>query len=156
MNPIKSSQKGELSKNNRRMFTLEEDMIIYSMVNMQKDKNWKLIANALDGRSPKQVRERYKNYLAPGIVNAPWTHQEDDLLKDLYKKIGPKWSQLKGYFKNRSEINIKNRWSSLAKLSGECQSNVNSPLIETISSEVQIDAYNDAFGDLFDAFNLDF
>lgn len=97
------------------MFTPDEDMIIVTMVNLQNVKDWNHIASCLNGRSPRQVRERYRNYLTPGIINGPWTREEDDLLKKLFNSIGSKWSQISKHFPNRSEINIKNRWASISK-----------------------------------------
>ncbi|EAY21067.1 Myb-like DNA-binding domain containing protein [Trichomonas vaginalis G3] len=99
----------------RRMFTPEEDLLIVTLINGKEKKNWKEIANYLNGRTPRQVRERFRNYLSPGIVNGPWTREEDEYLKTLHLQFGSKWSKISSFFKNRSEINIKNRWSSISK-----------------------------------------
>ena len=116
----------------RKMFTPQEDAIIVLLVKQYGKKNWKLIAQSLPNRTTRQVRERFRNYLSPELINGPWTKEEDDRLKKLYKEIGPKWSQISTYFKNRSDVNIKNRWSSISKIAH----NVSSP--EMVSQQKEI------------------
>lgn len=111
----KRSEK-KLGKNSRRMFTPEEDLVIISMFGQQSNKNWNQIASLLKNRTARQVRERFKNYLSPGIKNGPWTREEDQLLRDLYQQYGSKWSKISNHFPSRSEINIKNRWTSISKV----------------------------------------
>lgn len=41
-------------------------------------------------RTSKQVRERWINHLAPGIVKEFWTPEEDQLILDQYQCVGPK------------------------------------------------------------------
>ncbi len=41
-------------------------------------------------RTTKQVRERWINHLAPGIVKDYWTPEEDQLILDQYQCVGPK------------------------------------------------------------------
>ena len=54
----------------------------------------------MDGRKPRQCKERYVNYLIPGCFKGQWTNDEDDLLVKLYKENGPKWSIIKKHFDN--------------------------------------------------------
>jgi hypothetical protein len=100
----------------RKMFTPQEDALIVMLVENFGQKNWQLIAKALINRTPRQVRERFRNYLSPGLTNGPWSRNEDELLKNLYFEYGPKWSKISTFFKSRSDVNIKNRWSSISKL----------------------------------------
>lgn len=64
-------------------------------------------------RSAHQCRGRWKSYLLPNIKNPPWTDEEDVLLEKYYQIYGNKWTLISKHFKNRSHINIKNRWTSL-------------------------------------------
>jgi len=41
-------------------------------------------------RSPKQVRERWTNHLAPGLIKGNWTTDEDQKMLNLYQRLGPK------------------------------------------------------------------
>ena len=64
----------------------------------------------MERRTAKQCRDRYTNYLVPGVFQGEWMKEEDKLLIQLYEKIGPKWSILQRYIPYRSATNIKNRW----------------------------------------------
>lgn len=79
------------------------------------DENWALIASKVKGRSTRQCRERYKNYLSPSINNSPWTQEEEELLYEKYSIYGPKWKLIADFFKNRTDINIKNHWLKLER-----------------------------------------
>ena len=94
----------------KHKFTKEEDSIIIKMVEKRGIHCWQKIANKLNNRTARQCRERWKHYLKPGIVNSPWTNQEDLILYQLYIKFGPKWSKIKHHLPGRTDINIKNRW----------------------------------------------
>jgi len=102
--------------NKRKMFSPLEDFQLRTLVQQYGTNQWKKIADVLPDRTPRQCRERYKNYLAPDIINAPWTRDEDISLKYLYTHYGPKWSIISQYFKTRSEVNVKNRWTSIGKM----------------------------------------
>lgn len=94
----------------RILFKKEEDERIIQLVKIFGTNNWPVVAQFMNGRSSKQCRDRYSNYLMPGFFQGEWTENEDELLIKLYKEIGPKWSQMKKSFPNRSANNIKNRW----------------------------------------------
>ena len=53
--------------------------------------------------------------LAPNINKNKFTSDEDNLLLNLYKKYGPKWSKIHTYFKERTTDMIKNRFHSTLK-----------------------------------------
>lgn len=92
-------------------FTKEEDDLLKSIVQKIGPKNWRFIASLIPGRSPKQCRDRYSNYLAPGISHSVWTEEEDKILIDKFVIYGPKWSYLSRFFKNRTPNDIKNRYN---------------------------------------------
>lgn len=98
----------------RKLFSVEEDHILRCLVMQHGDKDFKKIAAFMPGRTVRQVRERYKNYLSPTINNGPWSREEDELLRLKFAEIGPKWSKIASFFPSRSEINIKNRWTSIS------------------------------------------
>lgn len=101
---------GKYLKNLRTHFTKEEDERIKDLVKQFGTKNWSIIASFMNGRSAKQCRDRYSNYLVPGFFQGEWSNEEDELLKKLYKENGSKWSIIQTYFPNRSSNSIKNRW----------------------------------------------
>lgn len=102
------------SKNIRHSFTDKEDEQLKKLVIEYGEHDWKTIADNLGTRTPRQCRERYRNYLMPGIVNGPWTVDDDMLLYSKFLEIGPHWTIISQFFPSRSEINIKNRWAALS------------------------------------------
>jgi hypothetical protein len=98
----------------RRVFTREEDLKLKDLVSRYGEKNWKLISSKMQNRTIRQCRERYKDYLHPGVVNGPWQADEDLLLREKYHEFGPKWSLMTPFFPERSAANLKNRWAFFA------------------------------------------
>lgn len=96
--------------NSRVLFKKEEDDRIIELVKIFGNKQWNIISYFMDGRTPKQCRDRYSNYLIPGFFQGEWTNEEDALLIKLYNQYGSKWSIIQKLFHNRSANNIKNRW----------------------------------------------
>lgn len=98
-----------MMKAKRFPFTERENFIIVQMVGFYGE-DWDAISKQLPGRSPKQIHDRYKNYLRQGLRNSPWTESEDEILINMYKAIGPKWSKMMINLPGRSGNDIKNRW----------------------------------------------
>ena len=69
----------------------------------------------MPNRTPRQCRERYLNYLLEKTKKGNWTKEEDELIMNLYEKFGPKWAKMTSYFEERSNIDIKNRYSALLR-----------------------------------------
>ena len=103
------------STRTRKMFSKIEDSILTYTINQFPDISWVEIAKFIPGRSPRQCRERWINYLSPSLNQEQWSKEEDNLLLELVKKNGKKWSLLTEYFPSRSYSNIKNRWYSTIK-----------------------------------------
>jgi hypothetical protein len=94
----------------RRKFTPEEDMKLRALVESFGSTSWDEIARFLPQRSPRQCRDRYKNYLLESLVTQPWTPEEDALVIRQYYLIGPKWVEIGKMLSGRSGNNVKNRW----------------------------------------------
>ena len=121
---------GSVIHGRRQLFSYEEDEQLKRLVEKFGDKDWKFIAKRMPGRSTRQCRERYKNYLSPEIKNGPWTKEEDDLLKEKYSEYGPRWSVISKFFKSRSDVNVKNRWSALSfHMNNDNNNNKNAPCL---------------------------
>ncbi|KAK8898281.1 hypothetical protein M9Y10_000560 [Tritrichomonas musculus] len=108
-------QKNNTAKKLRIPFTSEEDKNIIFCVSYVGTKNWGFVSNFVKGRTPKQCRDRYMNYLKPEFSHTEWTQKEDKYLLELYEKNGPKWCVISKYLKNRNQISIKNRFMFLRK-----------------------------------------
>ena len=102
-------------KKYRIMFSDQENEKIKFLVAQHGTDSWKVIANNLPGRTPRQCRERWKNYLAPDINKNPWSIEEDKLLYEKYHELGPQWVIMTQFFTNRTQNNIKNRWNTIIR-----------------------------------------
>jgi hypothetical protein len=72
--------------------------------------SWEGIARFMPHRSPRQCRDRYKNYLLESLTTEPWTPEEDAVVIQQFHLIGPKWAEIGKILKRRSGSNAKNRW----------------------------------------------
>jgi len=66
-------------------------------------------------RSGKQIRDRYLNKLKPDINKSEWTVEEDEIVMDLCRKMGHKWSRISTFLPGRTEGQVKNRFYSHIK-----------------------------------------
>lgn len=101
----------------RKHFSKEDDQCIVNEVRRYKiqrrEPNWGAIASKIPGKTGRQCRERYHHYLNPAISRAPWTKEEDDLIRKLHAHYGANWAQIALAFGGtRTNNNIKNRWNS--------------------------------------------
>lgn len=104
-------QNSNINKKSRILFTKEEDEKIKALVQVFGTKKWIKIASYIHGRTSKQCRDRYLNYLVPGYFNGEWSKEEDELLLKLYEKYGSKWTIIQRSFQDRSANALKNRWN---------------------------------------------
>lgn len=98
-----------MKRSKRVPFTEMENCLIRQFADLY-GKNWEAIAKRLPGRTPKQIHDRYINYLQDGLKKEPWTPKEDEILIQEFNKIGPKWSKMVDKLPGRSGNDIKNRW----------------------------------------------
>lgn len=99
----------------RKKFTSEEDALIRELIPKLGDKNWMMMSKHLPGRTPRQVRDRWKNYLCPTITNDPWTAADDTLLYKYVMQYGPHWVTIAKLMPGRTDSNLKNRWSLMRR-----------------------------------------
>ena len=96
-------------------FDKSEDEKLKRLVNKFGQDDWNLIANKMKGRSVRQCRERWLNYLDPNLNKGVWTEEEDKLLYEKFNEIGRRWKVIASFFENRTDINVKNRWLMLER-----------------------------------------
>ena len=96
-------------------FTPEEDDRLRSVVASFGENDWEQVAKNMPGRNQRQCRERWLNYLSPNVNTAPWTSEEDQLLREKHAELGPKWVQIAKNFVGRSDTAVKNRWMVLER-----------------------------------------
>jgi hypothetical protein len=99
-------------KSARNPFTPEEDEKLVEVILRTAGCNftWPQVAEELPGRTPRQCRERWTEYLHPDVRSQEWTDEEDDLLLSAISARGHKWTQISQVMLNRSDNDIKNRW----------------------------------------------
>lgn len=100
----------------RTSFQLHEDRLLRQLVETYGPKNWQQISSHFNGtRTARECRERWNLYLAPIKQNPPWTAEEETRLMNLVQEIGTRYAVLAKFFSNRSEANIKNKYSQLRR-----------------------------------------
>ena len=105
-----SSSLSNIQYNQRRKFTPEEDNKLKKIISIYGAKKWDKVALMMPGRTGRQCRDRFHNYLSPSLVNGPWTKEEDKILEQKVLEYGQHWNKISKFFKGRSDNNIKNRW----------------------------------------------
>jgi hypothetical protein len=74
----------------------------------------------MPGRTARQCRDRWTNYLAPAISFEPWRPEEDSLIVHKVNEIGTKWATIAKFTHGRTGNALKNRWYSGLKNSCSC------------------------------------
>ena len=128
-------------------FSVEEDYKLIMLVSTFGVTNWKLIAEKMEKRTIRQCKERWVNYLQPGLNNNPWTRAEDLMLIEKVKLYGNSWAKIKQFFPRRTDINIKNRWSKISHIDYSSGPEKEEPSV-TISQENQPDLFDSTFDEL--------
>jgi len=99
------------NKGKRQPWQAYEDEQVIDLVN-KHGQSWALISSMMEGRTGKQIRDRYLNKLRPDIKNDEWNNEEDQLLISLYHELGRKWSKIATHLPGRTEGQVKNRFYS--------------------------------------------
>ncbi|EAY04926.1 Myb-like DNA-binding domain containing protein [Trichomonas vaginalis G3] len=118
----------------RQSFSKDEDQKLTELVEQYGQRNWNFIANKLPGRTARQVRERWINYLSPNVSHEQFTQEEDELLEKLMDQYGTKWSKIAEFFPKRTDVLLKNHGALIkrqikkGKRVSVLKSNNNSPI----------------------------
>ncbi|KAK8871737.1 hypothetical protein M9Y10_007477 [Tritrichomonas musculus] len=109
-NPLYGETNRLVEIKGRRKFTPQEDEKLKSLIYQIGSCNWIQISKLMPGRTAKQCRDRYCNYLSEPHKEGPWTSEEDKILLSLLSVFGQKWVEISKYIPGRSGSNVKNRW----------------------------------------------
>lgn len=114
----------------RNTFSAEDDALLLNLVEDSKGKpHWRTISSKMNGKSPRQCRERYKNYLNPSLLHEDWTPEEDELLIVKHKELGNHWIAIAKCIPGRTGNSVRNRWNLLSRKHKNCHKRVIKPKI---------------------------
>ena len=129
----------------RKRFTPAEDQLIKTLA-LHGELSWDDIAKHLPGRTGRQCRDRYNNYLNKLVIHKEWTEEEDEIIKQKYQELGPRWAAISNYLEGRSGNNVKNRWYKyILKRDGNITTTATMPRrkkSEVVSNENSSDSEN--------------
>lgn len=100
-----------LQVSKKKAWTFDEDRKLFELIE-KHGQNWGFIAKIIQGRTGKQVRERFLNKLDPKILRTKFTEAEDNLIIDGYFEFGSKWKEIAKRLEGRPENMVKNRFYS--------------------------------------------
>ncbi|KAA8534887.1 hypothetical protein F0562_029897 [Nyssa sinensis] len=66
-------------------------------------------------RCGKSCRLRWLNYLRPDIKHGGFTEEEDNIILNLYRTIGSRWSVIASHLQGRTDNDVKNYWNTKLK-----------------------------------------
>lgn len=123
--PDGSPKKEAPKRGKRNPWQPHEDAKLIELVD-KHGQIWSVLATMLEGRTGKQIRDRYLNILRPNIRKGDWTPQEDQYILALYHQFGTRWCKICSYIPGRTEGQVKNRFYAHIKkklLGNEMQPN---------------------------------
>jgi hypothetical protein len=97
----------------RRKFTPEEDDVLRRIVARLGSNDWNAVAQQFPNRSPRQCRDRWRNYLSPDVAIGPWSRADEETLLAKVKEMGPRWALIAQQFPGRTDIGVKNHYISI-------------------------------------------
>ena len=107
----KSTGKKILKRQTSNLWTPEEDQKLFNLLNYSEN-SLKNISKLIPSHSYLECRKRW-NKLKLGLIKGQWTLQEDKLLKDWVKNVGPrKWNQCAKNIYGRSGKQCREHWSN--------------------------------------------
>jgi hypothetical protein len=96
-------------------FSQSDDKQLRAAVAHCGSRDWKIIADLVEGKNERQCRERWFNYLCPSLNTEPWTSDQDALLLQKQTELGNKWVKIAHFFPNRTDAMVKNRFGQLQR-----------------------------------------
>jgi hypothetical protein len=86
-----------------------EDSLLATAVDQLGTANWAAVAQMVPGRTPRQCRERWNNYVNPDLSNEPWTDRDDQFLLSKFQELGSKWQMIADLLPGKSRNAVRNR-----------------------------------------------
>jgi hypothetical protein len=93
---------------NKHKFAPCEDIRLVAVVRRHGSKSWPTVARQMPGRTPRQCRERWTNYINPNLDHSPLTPEEERAVEEKFNEYGPRWQIISSFFPGRSRNFLKN------------------------------------------------
>ena len=121
-------------------WTEEEDKILKETVARYGILNGLSIAERKLGKTHRQCRERWENYVDPDISDLPFTAEEDKIIIQKYKEFGNNWVKISKYLSKRSTNQVRGRFNNCLKKRLEEKSTPQSipQIIQPISQSTEL------------------
>ncbi|GAX76296.1 hypothetical protein CEUSTIGMA_g3741.t1 [Chlamydomonas eustigma] len=78
-------------------------------------KFWVRVSELVPGRDAKQCRGKWLNDLRDGTRKDPFSLQEEFIIALIHSQVGNSWIKISSYLKGRTDNNVKNHWSAVAR-----------------------------------------
>jgi hypothetical protein len=100
----------------RRMFTSPDDEELKMLVASIGENSWGEVARRMTQPfSPRQCRERWRNYLDPRLQRDRWSDEDDLRLVQEFDRFPSRWALIAGAFPGRSGNDVRNRFLLLQR-----------------------------------------
>ncbi|XP_031266770.1 transcription factor MYB41 [Pistacia vera] len=97
-------------------WTAEEDQKLVDYIQNHGHGKWRTLPkNAGLKRCGKSCRLRWTNYLRPDIKRGKFSVEEEEIIIQLHKVLGNKWSAIASHLPGRTDNEIKNYWNTHIK-----------------------------------------